>query len=113
MHPFDAKGKRRDYDAIPKSVADMVDDPFRSLAGELRRLGGYSKETTPFSEFLWADFLRRRMKPKQLAHRLRESAEGRLQTGQEPMTPVTCPAGAGHRRMIEMPRRTIAADTKT
>jgi hypothetical protein len=64
MHPFDAKGRRRPYGDIPKRIEDMDDDPFRSLAGELRRLGGYSKETTPFSEFLWADFLRRRLKPK-------------------------------------------------
>jgi len=64
MHPFDAKGRRRDYQAIPKSVVDLVDDPFRSLAGELRRAGGFAKDTTPFSEFLWADFLRRRMKRK-------------------------------------------------
>src|SRR5215470_6177873 len=33
-------------------------------AGELRRVGGFAKDTTPFSEFLWADFLRRRMKRK-------------------------------------------------
>ena len=64
MHPFDAKGRRRGYEELPKSVSGLVDDPFRSLAGELRRAGGYSKETTPFSEFLWADFLRRRMKRK-------------------------------------------------
>jgi hypothetical protein len=42
----------------------LIDDPFRSLAGELRRAGGFAKDTTPFSEFLWADFLRRRMKRK-------------------------------------------------
>ena len=47
---------------IFKAVTDLVDDPFRSLAGELRLAGGYAKDTTPFSEFLWADFLRRRMK---------------------------------------------------
>jgi hypothetical protein len=64
MHPFDSKGERRPYDAIPKRVVDLVDDPFRSLAGELRRTGGFAKDTTPFSEFLWADFLRRRMKRK-------------------------------------------------
>ena len=61
MHPFDAKGKRRDYDAIPKTMAELVDDPYRSMAGELRRQGGFAKDTTPFSEFLWADFLRRRI----------------------------------------------------
>lgn len=64
MHPFDDKGRRRDYKDIPKSVSDLVDDPFRSLAGELRRAGGFAKDTTPFSEFLWADFLRRRIKRK-------------------------------------------------
>src|SRR5664279_1201318 len=62
MHPFDDKGRRRHYKDIPKSVRDLVDDPFRSLAGELRRAGGFAKDTTPFSEFLWADFLRRRIK---------------------------------------------------
>lgn len=66
MHPFDASGRRRPYSEIPKSVSKLVDDPFRSLAGELRQVGGYSKETTPFSEFLWADFLRRRMKRRLL-----------------------------------------------
>jgi hypothetical protein len=64
MHPFDADGRRRHYDDIPKSVIDLLDDPFRSLAGELRRAGGFAKDTTPFSEFLWADFLRRRIKRK-------------------------------------------------
>ena len=42
----------------------LKDDPFRSLAGELRRAGGFAKDTTPFSEFLWADFLRRRLSRK-------------------------------------------------
>ncbi len=62
MHPFDDKGRRRGYEDIPKLVTELVDDPFRSLAGELRRAGGFAKDTTPFSEFIWADFLRRRMK---------------------------------------------------
>ena len=60
-HPYDAEGVRQGFDAIPKTIAALVDDPFRSLAGELRRAGGYAKDTTPFSEFIWADFLRRRI----------------------------------------------------
>ena len=60
-HPYDAAGKRHDFADIPTAVADLVDDPFRSLAGELRRAGGYAKDTTPFSEFIWADFLRNRI----------------------------------------------------
>jgi hypothetical protein len=63
-HPFDDAGRRRNYKDLPKSVTGLVDDPFRSLAGGLRRAGGYAKDTTPFSEFIWADFLRRRMKRK-------------------------------------------------
>jgi hypothetical protein len=63
-HPYDADGHRRDFDAIPNTVAEMQDDPFRSLAGDLRRVGGYAKDETPFSEFVWADFLRRRLKRK-------------------------------------------------
>ena len=61
-HPYDAEGRRCGFDEIPKSITDMADDPYRSLAGELRRAGGFAKDTTPFSEFIWADFLRRRIK---------------------------------------------------
>jgi hypothetical protein len=62
LHPFDAHGKRRPYDDIPTRIADLADDPFRSLAGMLREVGGYAKDATPFSEFIWADYLRRRLK---------------------------------------------------
>ena len=79
MHPFDAEGRRRHYKDIPKSVTDLVDDPFRSLAGELRRAGGYAKDTTPFSEFIWADFLRRRMKRKQVETDFERAVEKALQ----------------------------------
>jgi hypothetical protein len=61
-HAYDGAGVRRDFDAIPRSLAAMSDDPYRSLAGELRRAGGFAKDITPFSEFVWADFLRRRVK---------------------------------------------------
>jgi len=61
-HPFDDEGVRRDYDAVPTRLSHMKDDLYRSLAGELRRVGGYAKQETPFSEFMWADFLRRRVK---------------------------------------------------
>jgi hypothetical protein len=73
-HPYDAQGRRRDFDAIPTAIAKMDDDPYRSLAGELRRAGGFAKDATPFSEFIWADFLRRRIK----AARVREEFDGAL-----------------------------------
>ena len=61
LHPFDEKGHRQDPEALPKTVEGLIDDPFRSLAGELREAGGYAKDSTPFSEFMWADFLRHRI----------------------------------------------------
>lgn len=61
VYPYDADGVRQGFDSIPKSVEDLIDDPFRSLAGKLRQAGGFAKDTTLFSEFLWADTLRRRM----------------------------------------------------
>jgi hypothetical protein len=64
---YDAAGERQTRKDLPKHIKDMADDPFRSLAGELRRAGGFAKEVTPFSEFLWADFLRRRITRKQAA----------------------------------------------
>lgn len=58
VHPYDANGDRQHFIDLPKVVADLKDDPFRSLAGEVRQAGGFVKDGTPFSEFLWADFLR-------------------------------------------------------
>ena len=78
MHPFDDRGKRQGYKAIPKTVAGLIDDPFRSLAGALRRAGGFAKDTTPFSEFLWADFLRRRIERKRVESRFDRAVEEAL-----------------------------------
>jgi hypothetical protein len=66
LHPYDEKGRRRSHTELPSSVKGLRDDPFRSLAGQLRRGGGFAKETIPFAEFLWADFLRRRIKTKRV-----------------------------------------------
>ncbi len=66
---------------LPKSVTDLKDDPFRSLAGELRRVGGFAKDTTPFSEFLWADFLRRKMPRKSVEDDFEKAIEKALALG--------------------------------
>ena len=65
-HPYDAQGRRVDFDDIPGSITKLADDPFRSLAGDLRHAGGYAKDLAPFSEFLWADFLRGKLKLKSI-----------------------------------------------
>jgi len=43
---------------LPNSIKDLNDDPYRSLAGIVRKEGGYTKDITPFSEFHWANFYR-------------------------------------------------------
>src|SRR5260370_32480075 len=60
MHAFDDKGRRRSHAEIPKSVSDLVDDPFRSLAGDLRRRGGSAHDTAPLNGVLVGGFLRPR-----------------------------------------------------
>ena len=60
-HPFDASGRRRNFSDMPRRLADLDDDPYRSLAGDVHKAGGYAKSTAPFAEFLWADFLRARI----------------------------------------------------
>ena len=57
-HPYDDRGVRRSYDEMPRSIDGLIDDPYRSLAGALKRAGGYAKDKAPFSEFRWADYLR-------------------------------------------------------
>ena len=79
IHPFDARGRRRPYGDIPTTLSKMVDDPFRSLAGELRRAGGFAKDTTLYSEFLWADFLRRRVKSQTVDRNFDRAIEEALQ----------------------------------
>ena len=78
VHPYDASGRRRDFDDIPGKIPGLKDDPFRSIAGELRRIGGFAKDTTPFSEFLWADFLRSRVSAKQIKDRFSAALEKAL-----------------------------------
>ncbi|MBX9796628.1 ParB-like protein [Sphingomonas sp.] len=67
LHMFDAKGVRRGYADLPKKLTKLADDPYRSLAGAVRRAGGYAKSATPYSEFLWADFLRHRVPARLIA----------------------------------------------
>ena len=79
VYPYDTKGERRPFKDLPKSVSDLKDDPFRSLAGELRRAGGFAKDTTPFSEFLWADFLRRLLPRKTVEDNFAKAMEKALE----------------------------------
>jgi hypothetical protein len=66
-HPYDHRGRRRDYADMPQKLTKLQNDPYRSLAGLVRMAGGYAKDTAPFSEFLWADFFRPRVAARLIA----------------------------------------------
>lgn len=65
-HPYGADGRRMAFSKLPKSIDQLKDDPYRSLAGLLRQQGGYAKVDVPFSEFLWADYLRQHFKKSEV-----------------------------------------------
>lgn len=67
VHPYDAAGRRIAYEDLPKSIGELADDPFRSLATLVRRAGGFAKDERPYSEFSWADFFRSRLGARELA----------------------------------------------
>lgn len=77
-HPYDENGRRADYSAVPKQIGDLMDDPYRSLAGAVRRAGGFAKETAPFAEFLWASFYRTRIDRQDLLDEFEQSLETAL-----------------------------------
>ncbi len=64
--PIDIHGVRSSFDTIPQRFEDLADDPFRSLASALRRSGAYVKTDGPYSEFGWADHLRRHLTAEQV-----------------------------------------------
>ncbi|MGP8114305.1 MAG: ParB-like protein [Steroidobacteraceae bacterium] len=66
-HPYDHRGRRRDFTDMPRKLIRLQNDPYRSLAGLVRLAGGYAKDLAPFSEFLWADFFRPRVSARLIA----------------------------------------------
>lgn len=65
LWPYCREGKRVEEEELPgllpNTVAELQDDPYRSLAALVRKAGGYQKSTKPFSEFMWANYLRPRI----------------------------------------------------
>lgn len=41
-------------ESMPKYVAQLGDDVYRSIAGFVRKMGGFKKDKSPHSEFRWA-----------------------------------------------------------
>lgn len=56
VYLYDENGRDASIYQIPKKITDLKDDPYRSLAGFVRKRKGFFKVDVPFSEFKWANF---------------------------------------------------------
>lgn len=77
----DADGKSISPEQLPNGLAQLPDDPYRSLAWRLRKNDGFCRSIMPqkeFAEFIWADWLR--MRPELPADAVRASAKRMLPT---------------------------------
>jgi hypothetical protein len=61
VYLFDPKGNPIAPAALPARVADLADDPYRSLAGYAQSAGYFGKTNTYFMEFEWARYFGSRM----------------------------------------------------
>ena len=66
----DENGKSIPPKRLPKDFFYLKNDPYRSLAWMTREYGGFNKVHVPFSEFLWANFLRKHVKIHAKDHHL-------------------------------------------
>jgi hypothetical protein len=62
VYPYRPDGERlsafQGEGGLPPTLSGMADDPYRSLAGFVRRANGFSKVKQPFVEFTWARYFR-------------------------------------------------------
>ncbi len=59
VFPYDENGKGPlPPEKFPTTLAELKDDPYRTLAGLVTARGGFTKETVPFLEFRWAQYFR-------------------------------------------------------
>lgn len=73
----DAQGRPVTPADLPTSLEAMPDDPYRTLAGRLRRAGVYCRPAAgEFFEFRWADWLR--TKPELPADQVRAAPDNML-----------------------------------
>lgn len=63
IYPYDQFGQGpHDIKHLPEDIREMANDPYRSLAWFVRTEGGFDKVKTPFAEFAWADYFRKKLK---------------------------------------------------
>jgi hypothetical protein len=58
VYLYDKDGQPVEPSAIPRGLAQLEDDPYRSLGWAVLQAGGYAKSDVPFQEFLWGNYFR-------------------------------------------------------
>lgn len=84
VYLFDENEKPISPERLPKTIADLKDDPFRSIAGQVRERGGFEKSKTPFSEFAWAGYFRSRMKKPANEKEMNEAIQKAMELAKKP-----------------------------
>jgi len=83
VYLYDETGAPRSPSELPRSVADLADDPYRSLAGEVEDEGGFQK-TGYFVEFVWAQFFRTRIDRDLIEHHFKKAVKAALELARSP-----------------------------
>lgn len=84
LHPHDENGRLISLTDTPRRIIDLQDDPYRSLAGFVRRAGGFDKDKTPFAEFQWADYFRATIKRKCVVNDFKKAVKNAIELAQLP-----------------------------
>jgi hypothetical protein len=58
---INADGTTSSPGSLPRYIQQLSDDPYRSLSGEVRDEGGFTKGNVYYIEFIWAQFFRSRI----------------------------------------------------
>lgn len=71
IHNYDENGI--ETSEIPRRLIDLKNDHYRSLAGFVRKSGGYKKTDKAYLEFEWADFLRKHITVEEIEKDMKEA----------------------------------------
>lgn len=63
---YNHKGEKVRFVDLPRSIRDLEDDPYRSLAWLVEDRGGFDDVKVPFAEFMWARFYRSKLEEKRV-----------------------------------------------
>lgn len=84
VYLFDENDQAKPFEALPTSLSDLADDPYRSLAGMVEDRGGYKKTKELFRQFKWARFFRRFIKEEEIRQNFDKALETALALAQSP-----------------------------